>query len=444
MLFVYKVTPLQVAASKGHAEIVAKLVYYRARMTGKLKGELNPLILAIQSGSEECVKSLVNAGADVNYANPNGESPLMAAVRTRNNAMFDLVMAKKPALNYASPKGETAMFVAVKCGYAQAVERFLEMKALDRNKVYPGGKTLVHVAAAAGQAGIVTKLLEAGWMPDDLDKDGETPLHDAAARGGNGDVIKVLMMAGADPSIIGKKGRSVFSCVSAHDDETVGLISNLLEDPEIQRAIAERRAEKTDAAANLAETRRRTRDMSLEARSTAPMRKTMTPADKKRLVEMTNLGGTLRERKEPLAKTEKRIGTRRTPEKRTPVAQCARAKPTEARPWGGSREAEMFQRSIRVEMRSTKKELDEAITELEKEVKKLYNKMFDKLSDDSEGMISSEMNLTGEDTEVLQSYLEIKSEGPSQKSESSALVKESEEVPSQHEESAVEHESTPQ
>ena len=41
----------------------------------------------------------------------------------------------------------------------------------------------------------------------------------------------------------------------------------------------------------------------------------------------------------------------------------------------------MFQRNFRVEMRDTKKELDEVITELETEMKKLYNKMLHKLLD---------------------------------------------------------------
>ena len=360
---------LVAAAAGGHSEVVAALINHGARVNNRMKGEDSALLLAIQKGQKETVDVLIQNGADMNYANAQGETPLIAAARLGADDVFDEVLGarsenRKLNVNTANANNETALSVAVSNGYVHGVVALLGIDKIQTNPKLPDGATLVHLAARGKFNDVLEVLLDHGLDPDARDGKGNTPLHWAVSVEDNDDVITTLMSWGCDPAVIGHKGKNAFGFIGAKDRQTANLVAQLLEDEEIQKSIAERRQQKNEQAKEEMTARVLAKTSRTETKQqTTQQGKTKRPApsNQARIAKMTRMGGTLRD-------------TKRESSQRSNVSQ-ARARPQEARPWGGSRETEIFQRDIRCKIREMKKQYISALDEIEQELEALRDEV---------------------------------------------------------------------
>jgi ankyrin repeat protein len=88
------IRPLHVAATEGHAEVVALLLDNGADVDAKNDYGVTPLYLAAAWGHVEVVSPLLAAGADKTIEEQNGETPLEAATRKGHKAAAELLEGK--------------------------------------------------------------------------------------------------------------------------------------------------------------------------------------------------------------------------------------------------------------------------------------------------------------------------------------------------------------
>ena len=158
-----EVTPLHVAASAGHSDIVPLLIEHGADVNGPGQSGGTPLRRASCHGRLEVGRVLLNRGADVNVQ--------------------------------ASGRG-TALTGAAYNGHVEFARMLLDRGAMIDAQAY-SGKTSLHWAAANGHTEVVRLLLERGADAHILSDDGYTPLN-LGLQNGHHEIVELL--SDYDPS----------------------------------------------------------------------------------------------------------------------------------------------------------------------------------------------------------------------------------------------------
>jgi ankyrin repeat domain-containing protein 50 len=152
-----EVTPLHVAASAGHSDILSLLIEHGADMSGRGNFGCTPLIRASWNGRLEAGQLLLNRGADTDDQDDD----------------------KRTALMYA------AIF-----GHAEFARMLLERGAMiDPRDVL--GATPLHWAAENGRTEVVRLLLERGADPHVRDENGNTP-SELGSQEGYHEIVELL------------------------------------------------------------------------------------------------------------------------------------------------------------------------------------------------------------------------------------------------------------
>jgi ankyrin repeat protein len=156
-------TALHLAASKGHAEIVAALLNAGAYIDAVDAQKKTALHLASSEGHTEIVAALINADANIDA--------------------FDA--QKKTALHLASSQGHAEIVAAL-------LKAGAHIHALDPQKNTP-----LHLASSQGHAEIVAALLKAGANIHHVNILQDTALH-FAAKAGHTNVMSLLLNRSSD------------------------------------------------------------------------------------------------------------------------------------------------------------------------------------------------------------------------------------------------------
>jgi ankyrin repeat protein len=325
-------SPVHVAVIERYPEILSTLIAAGAQFNINRRGQTSPLLSAVRVGDEQCVRILLENVADVNFPDAYGETPLMAALKGSNQAILQMVFEVEPLVNPVNKDGKSALWIAVESGLDWAVNHLLSLEDIDCRIKCAGGRTLVHLAVMLGNPDVLEALLSAGLEPDAPDDNGDTPLH-IVARGEGPDehiseIIGILMRLGCDPSALNSRGNSVFSRITPL---AASVISEMLEDPEIVRAIADRK-----------ESRRFQLEEESRARRNA-----------KRRSDSASEGSSRRKE-------------RRKAAKKSDIA--VKDKLGERRPWGGSKETDLFKRNARVRLLDIRRRMASQLQVLEKSV----------------------------------------------------------------------------
>jgi len=181
-----KQTPLALACSQGHEEIVQLLVEADARLDYG-DGKQTPLHLACEAGHENVARLLIeylSTGRDgqqkgegskawLNAPDSAGLAPLMLAARKGHTGMVRLLLQIGGNPLTKTSKGVTALMLACQQGYDSAAKVLIDSGA-EIDSVTSDGKSALIYACEHVHTNVVVMLLKAGARP----------------RGGNGALFK--------------------------------------------------------------------------------------------------------------------------------------------------------------------------------------------------------------------------------------------------------------
>jgi uncharacterized protein len=212
----YGVTPLSLAAQRGHADLVDVLLRAGASVTtaeSRLPDGQTLLMLAARTGSVASLKSLIAAGSSLNARETRTGTTAVVWAATANRGDAIRVLAEAGAdLNVLSkvtayPHTQNGVLLT---GLEEGVS-YVGQTVLPR-----GGWSAVMYAAREGAAHAARALAESGANLNLTDPEGTTALI-VAIINGHHDLASVLIEKGADPNIADIKGMTpLYAAVDMH------------------------------------------------------------------------------------------------------------------------------------------------------------------------------------------------------------------------------------
>jgi len=207
-------TPMLLAADKGHSEVVRMLCVAGAKPDIKRPEDgITPVIIAAGFGHAEVIKILHHFNANIALQRHDGETAVfMAAQEQRLDALKVLLELGANPDTPRSTDGATPISIATELGYQEVVERLCQAGANVNTQRSPSGRTPVWLAASNGHEKIVELLHKANAELNTKDFKGMTPLFIATARG-RLSVVKYLINANVP----------IEACVFEGDEFLLGL-----------------------------------------------------------------------------------------------------------------------------------------------------------------------------------------------------------------------------
>ncbi|XP_054939635.1 ankyrin repeat and SOCS box protein 10 isoform X4 [Physeter macrocephalus] len=233
-------TPLHVAASRGHTEILRLLLRRRAR-PDSAPGGRTALHEACAAGHAACVHVLLVAGADPNVPDQDGKRPLhlcgaagsldpsvqspglregtkdaagycwMPSARQDGRCAELLLKFGAKVDGRSEEEEETPLHVAARLGHVELADLLLRRGACSSARDAEGWTPLL--AACDAQATtthclqLCRLLLSAGADADAADQDRRRPLH-LACRRGHADVVELLLSCGVSANAMDYGGHT--------------------------------------------------------------------------------------------------------------------------------------------------------------------------------------------------------------------------------------------
>jgi hypothetical protein len=152
-----EVTPLHVAASVGHPDILSLLIEHGADINGRGKYGYTPLHRASENGRLEVGQFLLNHGADINVQNQNNNTALIYASAMNHPEFARMLLERGAMIDARGGRGRTALQWAANNGPIGVVRLLLDHGA-DVNVRDGNGKTPSQLASESGQQKIVELL----------------------------------------------------------------------------------------------------------------------------------------------------------------------------------------------------------------------------------------------------------------------------------------------
>jgi ankyrin repeat protein len=198
-------SPLAIACSFGHTEIVEMLLRYKADINKCGDSGESPLYIACQDGHLDIVLQLLDkkVNTDVNKCRDSGESPLYIACQ---NGHLDIVLqlldnkVNTDVNKCRKDSGTSPLYIACQNGHLDIVLQLLDKKVnTDVNKCKDNGASPLYIACQNGQLNIVLQLLDKK-VNTDVNKcryNGASPLY-IACQNGHDKIVEILLTHGAD------------------------------------------------------------------------------------------------------------------------------------------------------------------------------------------------------------------------------------------------------
>jgi ankyrin repeat protein len=216
-------TPLHIAATAGHVDIVAYLLNQGSDIEARTAGGQTPLFQTVPLGSGDAFAYLSDKGANLHARDNRGRSILQFALEWRRPAMVERILARGFVLDVQGPAAQQLLDEAANAG-VEAVVTALLNRGARIDTAARQGTTLLHSAARGGLPRFAAQVLKQGAAVDARDGHGYTALHLAAAYG-RAAVIPVLLGAGADIEARLPDGRAAAAlAASGGHAETVSLL----------------------------------------------------------------------------------------------------------------------------------------------------------------------------------------------------------------------------
>lgn len=190
-------TPLYIAATVGHTDVVRELLARNADFTiGDADSSL-PIHLAAAGGHIDVMDQLLGHGGNIDAVDRNGTTPLIFALTRQQPAAALWLIDLGADVKRANGQGVTPLHYAAFRQEYEIVERLIELGA-DVSAQTQRGNAPLHYAARAGDLRLARMLVEHGAQLEQRDDYGRTPLLLTARESGNAELARILVDRGAD------------------------------------------------------------------------------------------------------------------------------------------------------------------------------------------------------------------------------------------------------
>lgn len=218
-------TPLHMASSEGHCEVIAALLQRGAFVDAPCARGKTALLHAGENGHGPACELLVRAKADHASKTKEGETLLHVAARFGDADLIAQIVALRANLLAHDQDGWTPLHEAAHWG-AAAVEALCRAGA-NVHARSGDGETPLHVALEGYEQTEACEVL-LRWRADPAaaDVDGESPLH-VAARRGNCGACGALLVSRAQATIADNAGRTPLDL--ARSEDVKGLLERSLQ-----------------------------------------------------------------------------------------------------------------------------------------------------------------------------------------------------------------------
>jgi ankyrin repeat protein len=192
-------TPLYVAALEGYVQVCKLLLDAQAEVDRHSDDGYFPLYIAAKEGREDVCRLLIQYGANITKADNDGFTPMyLACQHGCDNVLRVLIDEGHADVNQCSNEGMPPLYIATQNGHIETM-RILIQSGAQVNLASKDGSTPILTATQHVQIEATRLLIEHGANVNTADVDGFSPLYLAAFTNGHDQICRMLVEAGANP-----------------------------------------------------------------------------------------------------------------------------------------------------------------------------------------------------------------------------------------------------